>query len=57
MDIKNKIKAMAIRVLSADAVQKTNAGHPGADIGMADMAAALCGNLLEHNPADAAWIN
>lgn len=47
--------ANAIRVLSMDAVQHANSGHPGAPMGMADIAVALWGRHLRHNPADPSW--
>ncbi len=47
--------ANAIRVLSMDAVQKANSGHPGAPMGMADMATVLWLDFLNHNPANPAW--
>jgi len=40
-----------------DAVQQANSGHPGAPMGMADMAVALWGEHLRHNPADPHWAN
>ena len=43
--------ANAIRFLSADAVQRANSGHPGAPMGMADMAEVLWRGFLNHNPA------
>ena len=49
--------ANAIRALSMDAVQKANSGHPGAPMGMADLAEVLWNDLLRHNPANPAWIN
>ncbi|MDP3188525.1 MAG: transketolase [Limnobacter sp.] len=49
--------ANAIRMLAADAVQTANSGHPGAPMGMAEMAVALWGEHLAHNPADPAWPN
>ena len=49
--------ANAIRALAMDAVQAANSGHPGAPMGMADMAAALWGQHLSHNPANPHWIN
>ncbi|MGL9724190.1 transketolase [Sodalis sp. (in: enterobacteria)] len=49
--------ANAIRFLSIDAVQKANSGHPGAPLGMADMATVLWRDFLQHNPADPNWIN
>lgn len=47
--------ANAIRVLSMDAVQQANSGHPGAPMGMADMAEVLWNDFLRHNPADPKW--
>jgi transketolase len=47
--------ATAIRVLSMDAVQQANSGHPGAPMGMAEIAQALWSRHLRHNPADPAW--
>ena len=49
--------ANAIRVLSMDAVQQANSGHPGMPLGMADMAEVLWNDFLNHNPADPQWIN
>ena len=53
----NKMMANAIRALAMDAVQTANSGHPGAPMGMAEMAVALWGRHLQHNPADPHWIN
>ncbi|MBK7655937.1 MAG: transketolase [Betaproteobacteria bacterium] len=50
-------QANAIRALTMDAVQQANSGHPGAPMGMADMAVALWGRHLEHNPRNPAWAN
>ena len=47
--------ANAIRALSMDAVQKANSGHPGAPMGMADMAEVLWNDFLQHNPANPHW--
>lgn len=47
--------ANAIRALSMDAVQKANSGHPGAPMGMADMATVLFGRHLKFDPADPNW--
>jgi transketolase len=47
--------ANAIRALAMDAVQQANSGHPGAPMGMADMAVALWGRHLRHDPADPHW--
>lgn len=49
--------ADAIRILSMDAVDKAKSGHPGAPMGMADMAEALWRGVLRHNPADPHWAN
>ena len=49
--------ANAIRALAMDAVQQANSGHPGAPMGMADMAVALWGQHLQHNPANPHWAN
>ena len=51
------LMANAIRALAMDAVQQANSGHPGAPMGMADMAVALWGEHLRHNPADPHWAN
>ena len=51
------LMANAIRALAMDAVQQANSGHPGAPMGMADMAVALWGRHLRHNPADPRWAN
>jgi transketolase len=47
--------ANALRALAMDAVQKANSGHPGAPMGMAEIAVALWGSHLRHNPADPRW--
>ncbi len=49
--------ANAIRALAMDAVQQANSGHPGAPMGMADMAVALWGEHLQHNPSNPHWAN
>lgn len=49
--------ANAIRALSMDAVQKANSGHPGAPMGMADIAQVLWCDYLNHNPANPDWVN
>ena len=49
--------ANAIRVLSMDAVQQAKSGHPGAPMGMADMAEVLWNDFRAHNPANPHWIN
>ena len=47
--------ANVIRVLAMDAVQQANSGHPGAPMGMADIAEVLWRDVLRHNPANPAW--
>ena len=47
--------ANAIRALSMDAVQKANSGHPGAPMGMADIAEVLWNDFLKHNPENPQW--
>ena len=47
--------ANALRALAMDAVQQANSGHPGAPMGMAEMALALWGGHLRHNPANPLW--
>ncbi|MFT6194193.1 MAG: transketolase [Cognaticolwellia sp.] len=49
--------ANAIRVLSMDAVQKAKSGHPGAPMGMADIAEVLWRDFLKHNPTDPQWVD
>ncbi len=49
--------ANAIRALAMDAVQQANSGHPGAPMGMADIAVALWGNHLKHNPGNPHWFD
>lgn len=49
--------ANAIRALSMDAVQRANSGHPGAPMGMADIAEVLWNDFLKHNPANPNWDN
>lgn len=53
----HKQLANAIRVLSMDAVQKANSGHPGMPMGMADIAEVLWNDFLQHNPLNPHWIN
>lgn len=50
-------RANAIRALSMDAVEQAKSGHPGAPLGMADMAEVLWNDFMRHNPADPAWPN
>ena len=50
-----RVLANAIRALSMDAVQKAKSGHPGAPMGMADIAEVLWNDFLRHNPANPQW--
>ncbi len=50
-------QANAIRALAMDAVQKANSGHPGAPMGLAEVALALWGRHLKHNPVDPHWMD
>ncbi|MBI1194582.1 MAG: transketolase [Gammaproteobacteria bacterium] len=50
-----KVLANAVRVLSMDAVQKAKSGHPGAPMGMADIAEVLWNDFLKHNPGNPNW--
>ena len=52
-----EMMANAIRALAMDAVQQANSGHPGAPMGMADMAVALWGDHLRHNPQNPHWLD
>ena len=47
----------AIRILSADMVQKANSGHPGLPLGAAPIAYEVWAHQMDHNPADPDWIN
>ena len=47
----------AIRILSAESIQKAKSGHPGLVMGSAAMAYELWANHMAHNPADPQWIN
>ena len=55
--LSRQILANAIRVLSMDAVQKANSGHPGMPMGMADIAEVLWQDFLLHNPKNPEWFN
>jgi len=52
-----KKMADALRMLSLDAVQKAESGHPGAPMGMADITQVLWSDFLRHNPADPSWVD
>ncbi len=54
-DVDTTAMANAIRALAMDAVQAANSGHPGAPMGMAEIAVALWGRHLKHNPANPRW--
>ena len=49
--------ANALRALAMDAVQRANSGHPGAPMGMADLAEVLWNDFLQHIPADPTWVD
>jgi len=49
--------ANAIRALSMDAVQQAKSGHPGAPMGMADIAEVLWNDFMQHNPSNPEWLN
>ncbi|MDC9594820.1 transketolase [Xenorhabdus sp. IM139775] len=55
--ITRKTLANAIRFLSMDAVQKAKSGHPGAPMGMADIAEVLWRDYLNHNPTNPGWVD
>ena len=55
--VSRKQSANAIRALSMDAVQKAKSGHPGAPMGMADIAQVLWCDFLKHNPGNPKWFN
>ena len=54
-EIQQSQLANALRFLAIDAVDKAKSGHPGAPMGMADMAAVLWRRHLKHNPSNPAW--
>ncbi|HZU51051.1 MAG TPA: transketolase, partial [Sphingomicrobium sp.] len=49
--------ANAVRMLAADAVENAKSGHPGAPMGLADVATVLWRGYLRHNPANPAWVD
>jgi transketolase len=57
LNITPKVLANAVRMLSVDGVQQANSGHPGAPMGMADIAEVLWRHHLHHNPANPNWLN
>ena len=56
-NVDRRTLANAIRFLSMDAVQQATCGHPGAPMGMADIAQVLWNDHLQHNPANPLWAN
>ena len=56
-DTTPSLMANSIRALAMDAVQQANSGHPGAPMGMADMAVALWGSHLKHSPHNPHWFD
>jgi len=57
MPVARRDLANAVRALTIDAIEKANSGHPGAPMGMADIAEVLWNDFLVHNPANPAWAN
>ncbi|MFT5259932.1 MAG: transketolase, partial [Gammaproteobacteria bacterium] len=57
MTVTRADKANAIRALSMDAVQQAKSGHPGAPMGMADIAEVLYSDFMQHNPSNPQWPN
>ncbi|NVK54321.1 MAG: transketolase [Alteromonadaceae bacterium] len=57
MSATTQVSANAIRMLAVEAVQKAKSGHPGAPMGMADIATVLWQQFLQHNPANPDWAN
>lgn len=57
MPITTQVAANAIRMLAAEAIQKAKSGHPGAPMGMADIATVLWQQFLQHNPTNPDWVN
>ena len=53
----DRLVANTLRMLTADAVQQANSGHPGLPLGAADMVTVLWTRFLQHNPADPTWPN
>ena len=53
----NRDLANAVRILSMDAVQKAASGHPGAPMGMADIAEVVFRREMKHNPSNPSWVN
>ncbi|BBA85353.1 transketolase 1 [endosymbiont of Sipalinus gigas] len=56
-NVSRKVLANAIRILSMDSVENANSGHPGAPMGMSDIAEVLWRDYINHNPSNPNWIN
>ncbi|HRD85895.1 MAG TPA: transketolase, partial [Rubrivivax sp.] len=52
-----RLMAQALRALAMDAVQQASSGHPGAPMGMAEMAVALWSRHLRHHPGNPRWVD
>lgn len=57
MSVSTQVAANAIRMLAVEAIQKAKSGHPGAPMGMADIATVMWQQFLQHNPANPNWAN
>lgn len=57
MSMESRTLANAVRILSMDGVQKANSGHPGAPMGMADIAEVVWRRVMRHNPSNPSWAN
>ena len=55
--MESRTLANAVRILSMDGVQKANSGHPGAPMGMADIAEVVWRRVMRHNPSNPSWAN
>lgn len=53
----DQLSISTLRVLSAEAVEKANSGHPGLPLGSAPMAYTLWSKVMKHNPKDSKWVN
>ena len=53
----DQLSISTLRVLSAEAVEKANSGHPGLPLGSAPMAYTLWSKIMKHNPKDSKWVN
>lgn len=57
ISMESRTLANAVRILSMDGVQKANSGHPGAPMGMADIAEVVWRRVMRHNPSNPSWAN